>query len=1048
VKTSNPVGSSIKESFCCPLLPITRSAIKFAFLSLTLCASAFSQQFGGIRGQVVDSDFGQPIAKASVTIMGSPFGAVTDDQGNFTISGVPPGVYTIQTRAPSYIPKTVPDISVAAGSFNEMRFEAVAEIEEMEELVVPGEIEKASETGLLAERQSATAVMDMIGQDFISRLGAANAGDAMKRMVGTSVQDGKYVAVRGMPDRYVNTLLNGGRLPSTDPDRRAINVDLFPGTILESINTYKTFTPDQPADFTGGSVDIRTKTFPDKPSFGTGVTVEYNSQTTFNPNFLTYDGGGTGLFGGKANSRAIPDSVINNPVLANYTPYPTYTLPASQETRANATEANNEMKKLNPVVGLKTKAPPPNTSFNLQGGDFVEFSPEEKMGVIGVFSYRNKYSFYDNGIRSNLQLIEVGDTIAPNPDQQTFNQQQGTQEVLWGGLIGLSGEFDKDNQVSMNVMYNLGADDNAVQRSSPGATFTEYNQIIDYGERTLGYLQLLGTHTLQELRNLKISWNGGLGQASLLEPDQRQFSYNLTTDGQYQDPFYNNDSGDVVTAANNETLNRFQRQLNEDSYYSIVDFTIPMLDEKERTDAFKTGFYLDSNSRSYNQASFNYVYGGYSGDAGKNPGKLYAQFPGTYGLTWADVFLQQGLPVSQPTEPGDYGAGLVNVADPTLGNAMTSYMLVNQGFGEQSAGTFYTASQDVTASYLMADFDLFPTLRLTGGTRFENTNLKVRGSNDLPSALFSKADYPEFVGGTGSGLAKIQQLDLLPSVGATFKLIDNVNFRFAWSQTLARPSFKEMGPVLTKDFTDNTFFLGNPNLQLSKANNYDFRTEWFPRAGEVFAISLFYKDLQKPMEQVTFNNATYGLEYFQYQNAPYGTVYGIEIEARKRLDQVASWLKNFSVYFNYTQIQSEVPLTPLTAQAIQIAGETQTTRPLQGQPEYIINTGLSYDNDEYRFYAGVYFNVIGPTLFSAGSASTNEDTGNINGFIPDIYEQPAPSLDFNLTQGITDNWRLTFRGKNLLNPLIQRTQTFNGEEFTFQSYTKGWDISLNAAYSF
>jgi hypothetical protein len=92
--------------------------------------------------------------------------------------------------------------------------------------------------------------------------------------------------------------------------------------------------------------------------------------------------------------------------------------------------------------------------------------------------------------------------------------------------------------------------------------------------------------------------------------------------------------------------------------------------------------------------------------------------------------------------------------------------------------------------------------------------------------------------------------------------------------------------------------------------------------------------------------------------------------------------------------------------------------------------------------------VIGPTLFSAGSASTNEDTGNINGFIPDIYEQPAPSLDFNLTQGITDNWRLTFRGKNLLNPLIQRTQTFNGEESTFQSYTKGWDISLNASYSF
>ena len=394
----------MKESFYFPLGPMSRSTIKFTFLSLTLCASAFPQQFGGIRGQVVDSDFGQPIAKASVTIMGSPFGAITDDQGNFTISGVPPGVYTIQTRAPSYIPKTVPDISVAAGAFNEMRFESVAEIEEMEELVVPGEIEKASETGLLTERQNASAVMDMIGQDFISRLGAANAGDAMKRMVGTSVTDGKYVAVRGMPDRYVNTLMNGGRLPSTDPDKRAINVDLFPGSILESINTYKTFTPDQPADFTGGSVDIRTRTFPDKPSFGTGFTVEYNSQATLNPDFLTYNGGGTGLFGGKANSRQIPQNVINT-----VTPIPgnlNFNDPAKVASNLEkADTVNSAMRQMSPVIGLTNKAPPPNMSFNLQGGDSIELGQYEKVGVIGAFSYRNKYSYYGNGTRGNLFIL-------------------------------------------------------------------------------------------------------------------------------------------------------------------------------------------------------------------------------------------------------------------------------------------------------------------------------------------------------------------------------------------------------------------------------------------------------------------------------------------------------------------------------------------------------------------------------------------------------------------------------------------------------------------
>ena len=995
---------------------MSRSAINVAMLSFTLCAPAFSQQFGGIRGQVVDSDFGQPIAKAQVTIMGSPFGAVTDDQGNFTISGIPPGVYTVQTRAPSYIPKTVPDISVAGGSFNEMRFEAVAEIEEMEELVVPGEIEKASETGLLAERQNASAVMDMIGQDFISRLGAANAGDAMKRMVGTSVVDGKYVAVRGMPDRYVNTLMNGGRLPSTDPDKRAINVDLFPGSILESINTYKTFTPDQPADFTGGSVDIRTRTFPDKPSFGTSFTVEYNSQATLNPDFLTYNGGGTGLFGGKANSRQIPQNVINTT-----TPIPgtlNFNDPAKVASNLEkADKVNSAMRQMSPVIGLTNKAPPPNMSFNLQGGDSIELGQYEKVGVIGAFSYRNKYSYYGNGTRGNLALLATTNPTVFTATNPVSQQMQGKQEVLWGGLTGLSGQWDKDHKASINVMYNRGADDNATQRSqapdSPGQP-TEYQQIIDYGQRSLSYLQVIGEDVFEEARNFKINWNGGLGQAQLQEPDQRQFTYGLTDSGTYIDL----DGTTSEADATDDTLQRFQRELTENSYYGIVDFTIPMFEEKERTDAFKTGFYQDYSQRDYTQTSFNYPYG-----LSPTPGlPSQESYTPTNGETWADVFLSPER------------SGLINPTG-ALGPYMMSYSIFNQagdtGANGNNPGTDYQASQGVTASYLMADFKPFPQLTLVGGSRFENTNIKIYGATNLPTRYF----------GEFNGLAKIQQLDLLPAVSATFELTQGVNIRMAWSQTLARPSFKEMGPVITKDFTDDSYFLGNPDLQLSKANNYDFRVEWFPRAGEVLSLSLFYKDLQAPLEQTSFYDPVTELNFFKYQNASSGTIRGLEFEARKRLDQLSSALRQFSLFFNYTYIASSVPITGQTADFID-----QSTRPLQGQPEYVINAGLNYDNDEYRFYAGLFYNVTGPLLYAAG-APVVED-GRVITFFPDIYQQPAPSLDLNITQGLTDNWKLTFRGKNLLNPWFNQTQTLNGTEYIFSSYTRGWDVSLNAAYSF
>jgi len=194
------------------------------------------------------------------------------------------------------------------------------------------------------------------------------------------------------------------------------------------------------------------------------------------------------------------------------------------------------MRQLSPVIGLTNKTPPPNMSFNLQGGDSVELGPAgEQVGVIGAFSYRNKYSFYEDGQRGNLFLDATPTGF--NPQFDVDSQAQGKQEVLWGGLVGLSGQWDQDNKASMNVMYNLGADDNATQREAPAdvGNETNYQQIIDYGERSLAYLQVTGENRIPDARNLKINWNGGLGQAQLQEPDQRQFSF-VVKDGTYYDP--------------------------------------------------------------------------------------------------------------------------------------------------------------------------------------------------------------------------------------------------------------------------------------------------------------------------------------------------------------------------------------------------------------------------------------------------------------------------------------------------------------------------------
>jgi outer membrane receptor protein involved in Fe transport len=243
-----------------------------------------------------------------------------------------------------------------------------------------------------------------------------------------------------------------------------------------------------------------------------------------------------------------------------------------------------------------------------------------------------------------------------------------------------------------------------------------------------------------------------------------------------------------------------------------------------------------------------------------------------------------------------------------------------------------------------------------------------------------------------------------------------------------------MGPVITQDFSDSQIFIGNPALTLSSVNNYDFRAEYFPRAGEVLAFSLFYKDIQQPIEQTIVQAGN--TQFFRYINNPNGTLWGAEFEARKRLDQCHEYLKNFAINFNFTYIQSEVALTAEQIRNNEAVGIGETTRPMQGQPTYIINSGLSYDDQERGFYAGLFYNVTGPLLYAAGLQ------------LPDLYEQPAPSLDFNLTQSFAEQWSLTFRGKNLLNPIFRQTMTYAGQEVTYYAYTKGFDLSMTVNYSF
>ena len=170
--------------------------------------------------------------------------------------------------------------------------------------------DQASEAALLVERKTAPTVSDSIGAQEMSRMVGSDASDVMQRVTGVSIVDSKYVYIRGLGERYSSTMLNGAVVPSTRPDKKVVPMDLVPAALLQNIRTEKSYTPDQPGEFSGGLVKMNAVDFPRSPilklSYGTG----FGSTTTFK-DFADYPGGSRDWLGFDDGTRVLPSGIPN-----------------------------------------------------------------------------------------------------------------------------------------------------------------------------------------------------------------------------------------------------------------------------------------------------------------------------------------------------------------------------------------------------------------------------------------------------------------------------------------------------------------------------------------------------------------------------------------------------------------------------------------------------------------------------------------------------------------------------------------------------------------
>ena len=979
---------------------------------------------GAIRGTVIDAEVGIPLRGVGVSMAETALRTTTTDEGQFLLESVAPGSYTLTFSKEGYERIVRTNVVVTAGQIGELTIEMGPEVLEMEELVVTGgDLLGHTEIGLLEVRQDADVIQDALSSDFMSQAGVSDVAAALKLVVGTTVFEGKYATVRGLSDRYTGTTLNGVRVPSADPRRRAVQVDQFPTGTIESVTVTKTFTPDLRGDFTGGGIDIKTKSIPDAPLLKFSIGTEYNSIATGNDRFLSYAGGGVERWAKAGSSRNFPS--LAGRQLPTF-PQPTAFPPA--QNLADAMVYDSYVRAFDPTMGLSTRRPGLDSSYSLLTGNRFAVGRRTVLGAVGAFTYSRKYDFYEGAANDSA--------VASDPDQpiNVRNERvdnRGAEEVLIGGLADLVAQFGDEHELSLKMILNQTAEDTArFQVEDKGGGNVEQNQALQYTERTVSSIQLHGKHTLGAH---SLDWVGSRNSTEQDEPDVRFFRNVFD--------FNTNSGGKPANSTDPQNTRRIFRNATESNYQLELDSAFAFDRRSGREAEVRYGVYLDGTDRDFTQDSFTYRFANQYGSP-FNPavavnlanGYFAQEYPGQL---WTDVFLD-------PHRIGLAGNRCPHGVPPATCAAENQLLWYITPVGND---VDYTGDQKIEAAYGMIELPLADRLGLVAGARYETTDLSIAPTTEHKCQSLSAPFCVEVIEILPSGVralvestpedasASIDESSVLPSIGLSYDIRPTMKLRSTWSRTIARPTFRELAPVATEEFIFGDAFIGNPDLVLSTIANFDVRWEWFPAHGDVLAVSTFYKEITDPIELLSFSVAN--RSFIQPVNFDRGTVRGVEIEGRRS----PRWAPGFGIGLNATLIDSEVEVPESEQISLASFGLEDETRRLQGQPEYVVNVNLTYDNERSGTSMGLFYTEVGRTL-KTGAARGIEDGS------PNVFEESYANLDFTLTQNIKKGFSLSLEVKNLTrddrDSVYRRS---DGEEVIKATLDTARKIGLSARYS-
>jgi hypothetical protein len=1010
------------------------------------------QAQGILKGKVTDEKGEAVFGVIAVAVEDQSILAQTDFEGQFQLKFPNDQLYTLNFVLVGY-KTSIEKVQLKGGQVLVKDFTLYSANFFSKDLEIKAKAVKANDTYMEKFKINSATTIDFISSEMMKKTGDQNVVNAIARVSGVS-SSGGLITVRGIGDRYVKTTLNGSRIPTLDPLTNNIKLDIFPSSLIDNIIITKTASAELPGDWSGAYISVETKDYPDKLTVNVESQFGYNPQVSFK-DMVTSERSKTDFLGFDNSYRVRDADDVVSPVIAPSTYQEMVALglgdyfhqmgvhgwqdgsaqsdvyfrtglvelgllsasnmydPAAYSAARDVYNSQYKPQAYNIINpkgtdynsgfannwNIKKMRAPLNFSQNVSIGNEVQFLGKPLGYFIG-FRYGTQYRYDPNGTSQR-----VGDETLGYPVERQDLAQISRETNSWNALFNLAYKLNANNKLAFIFMPNfIGVNDVAQYSGIPFSNAFEEVDVtnnIFYEQRRQMVYQLNSSHFIPS-KKIKIDFNSSFTQGKSSAPDFKSTQYAVGLEnGQI--------SGYGFSPTFGEGIRRFYRYLNEDFLDSRLSLEMPLkrFEVEGLTRKLLFGVATQRNSRKIDNDEY----------------KLFGN---------PDISLD-------PLTSSDLDAYLTPDKF-VMGDNFQFYYLRNNFTRNHSFGYC-----NVTAAYLSSDFEINKSLRAIGGVRVENTDMYVDVDEYYRNGYERDDIRRENVGGFPLvNPGEIQKVNFLPNASLVYKIktekVSQANLRFNYSQTLARPSIREMSDAAILDNEFRTLIYGNSELKMVQIQNFDFRGESYFKNGDNVSVSLFYKDFKNHIEM------GFGSAGITWENIAQSNVKGLEFEGKKQLG------KNFEFRSNVTLVKSEAQfirrdMTLVDGKKVYTILDT-LNRPMFGQAPYLVNSILTYQNDSLGFTATVSYNVQGPRLVIAGAIKGR----------PDVYEMPRNMIDIKLTKRVSDHWNVGLTIRDILNTAVRRsynipTYTINGTEnssggwYDYDRFRYGTNFNLSISYN-